>query len=135
LVRFDNAAVFSTRQTITLASELFLPRNVTIDGPDPANQHVTISGNNVSRVFSIQPGKTATIRDLTILGGLNANGGGVYNDHGTLTLINMTISGNSASLGGGVYNNGTTSGSALLTIINSTISGNTANAAGGGVYN
>src|SRR5205807_3664798 len=114
-----------------------LARNMTIDGPDPATQHVTITGNNASRVFGLNSGKTATIRDLTILGGLGINGGGVYNDHGTLTLLNLTISGNTASIGGGVTNDAATSGSASLTITNSTITGNTANSGGdgGGVYN
>src|SRR5205807_5174273 len=137
-ITFDTAGTFSTPQTITLSlGQLSLARNMTIDGPDPATQHVTITGNNASRVFGLNSGKTATIRDLTILGGLGINGGGVYNDHGTLTLLNLTISGNTASFGGGVYNDGATSGSASLTITNSTITGNTANSGGdgGGVYN
>jgi CSLREA domain-containing protein len=139
-ITFDTAGVFSTPQTITLSlGQLSLGRNVTIDGPDPANQHVTISGGNASRVFNLNSGKTATIRDLTITGGLGINGGGIYNDHGTLTLLNLTIGGNTAntaSFGGGVYNDGSTSGSATLTITNSTISGNLANSGdGGGVYN
>jgi len=137
-ITFNTAGVFATPQTITLSlGQLTLARNVTIDAPDPATQHVTISGNNATRVFGLNAGKTATIRDLTITGGLGINGGGVYNDHGTLTLLNLTINGNTASFGSGVYNDGATSGSAALTITNSTITGNTANSGGngGGVYN
>jgi len=142
-ITFNTAGVFATPQTITLSlGQLTLARNVTIDAPDPATQHVTISGNNATRVFGLNPGKTATIRDLTITNGLGINGGAVYNDHGTLTLLNLTIGGtapataNTASLGAGVYNDGATSGSASLTITNSTISGNVANSGdGGGVYN
>src|SRR5205807_3031165 len=45
-ITFDTAGTFSTPQTITLSlGQLSLARNVTIDGPDPATQHVTVSGN------------------------------------------------------------------------------------------
>jgi len=135
-ITFDTAGVFATAQTITLSlGELSVGRNVTIDGPDAAINHVTVSGNNASRVFNINSGKTVTIREMTITGGNNVgNGGGILNDHGTLTLNNMTISGNAGSSGGGVHVDGTTSGSASLTVSNSTISGNTSTASGGGIH-
>ncbi len=141
---FDTAGTFSTPQTITLSSQLTIGAividDVTIDGPDPATQRVTINGGGTTRLFTIQSGKTATIRDLTITGGsapvLNNSGGAIYNDHATLTLIGVTVSGNTAGLGGGIYNDGGSGGSATLTIVNSTISGNTANTGdGGGIYN
>ncbi len=66
-------------------------------------------------------------------------GGGIYNYRGTLSIVGSTISGNTAdddfSAGGGIYN------SATLNITNSTISGNKARAIsvngsyGGGIYN
>src|SRR5205085_7432114 len=97
-ITFNTAGVFATPQTITLSSELSINRNLTIDGPDAANQHVTVSGNNVTRVFNIQSGKTDTIQDLTITGGKVTGvnkGGGVLNS-GTLTLTNVTLNGNSS---------------------------------------
>src|SRR5262249_19741850 len=137
-ITFDTAGVFSTPQTITLLSELTIGTSVTIHGPDLLTQQVAInSGNSTCRLFKIQSGKTATIRDLKLTGGnvSASNGGAVWNDHGTLTLINLDITGNSASVnGGGVYNDATTSGSATLNIINSTLRTNNA-AAGAGVYN
>ncbi|MFN2577805.1 MAG: choice-of-anchor Q domain-containing protein [Pyrinomonadaceae bacterium] len=120
---------FENGGTIVLGSELTIGRNLTIDGPDAANQKVTVSGNNVSRVFNIQSGKTDTIRDLTISGGNTANqGGGILND-GTLTLINCTVSGNTAQAGGGILNTG------MLTLTNSTVCNNSVNLAGGGILN
>ena len=140
-ITFDTAGTFATPQTITLAGELVIDKNLTIDGPDAAGNHVTINGGGAGRVFKIQPVITATIRDLTISGGLvtGANvGGGILNDHGALTLTNVTVSGNTASSGGGIYSDGTASGSASLTITNSTISGNLSSSTvvggGGGVY-
>jgi hypothetical protein len=135
-ITFATAGVFATPQTITLSNQLTIGSdNVTIDGPDPATQRVTISGGGTSRLFSTQAGKTATIRDLTLTGGSGANGGAIYNDHGTLTLSGVTVSNSTASFGGGIYNDGRSPGSATLTILNSTISGNTTNFAdGGGIY-
>jgi co-chaperonin GroES (HSP10) len=140
-ITFD-AAVFATPQTITLTSgELLITKNLTIDGPNAATSRVTITGGSSSRAFNIQPGKTVTLRDLTVSGSTASGvspanlGGAIYNDHAVVNLVNMAISGNTADSGGGVYNNGTTSGSATLTIINSTLSGNTAAASGGAVFN
>jgi CSLREA domain-containing protein len=132
-ITFNTAGVFATPQTITLSlGELSVAKNVTIDAPDAAGNHVTVTGNNASRVFNINSGKTVTIRDLSIIGGNSAgNSGGGISNSGTLTINNSTISGNTTSnSGGGIFN---VAGS-TLTITNSTISGNTANT-GGGVAN
>jgi hypothetical protein len=67
----------------------------------------------------------------------HTNGGGIFNDTGTLSLNNSTVSGNSASPscqgrglcvgdGGGIFNNNGT-----MTISNGTISKNSANESGG----
>ncbi|HEY5838171.1 MAG TPA: cadherin-like domain-containing protein, partial [Pyrinomonadaceae bacterium] len=143
-ITFDTAGTFSTPQTIILSSELTIGlnpglENVTIDGPDPATQRVTIAGGGGSRLFRTQSGKTATIRDLTLTGGSVAGdfGGAIYNDHATLTLSGLTVSGNTADFGGAIYNNGgppNGDGAATLTIVNSTISGNTASVGGGAIY-
>ncbi|HKO44150.1 MAG TPA: Calx-beta domain-containing protein, partial [Pyrinomonadaceae bacterium] len=136
-IMFDTAGVFATPQTITLSlGELSVATNVTIDAPDAAAQHITVSGNNASRVFQIQTGQTATISDITIANGNVTGGnsaGGILNN-GTLTLRSCTVSGNrAANAGGGISNNGA-NGTATLTIINSTISGNTAPSFGGGIF-
>ncbi|HKQ99532.1 MAG TPA: Calx-beta domain-containing protein [Pyrinomonadaceae bacterium] len=139
-ITFDTAGVFSTPQTITLTTgELLVTKNLTIDGPDSAANRVTINGNNASRVFHIQPGKTVTLRELTVTGGFASgsfpadSGGGILNELGTLTLNNMTLSSNTATFGGGVYNYGN-GGTASLTINNSTISGNHTVTHGAGIY-
>ena len=144
--------------TITLTSgELFLPANVTINGPGAGN--LSISGNNSGRVFHIGPSITVNISGLTIRDGLalggsigagiyienaaltlakctitnnqvnSGPGGGIHNDHGTLAVTNCTISNNRASNGGGIFNNFST-----LTVSNSTFTGNSASN-GGAIYN
>ncbi len=116
--------------TITLASALDkISDNVNITGLG-ANK-LTVSGNNAVGVFAINSGKTVNIDGLTIANGKANQGGGIFNDNGTLTLTNSTLAGNSASAGGGgIFNdNGT------LTLTNSTLAGNSASGGGGGIYN
>jgi hypothetical protein len=54
------------------------------------------------------------------LGGFvfSGNGGGIYNESGTMSVTNTTISGNSAAYGGGIYN------AAQMSVSSSTISSN-----------
>ena len=124
---FDGSA-----HTITLTTgELLVNKNVTITGPG-ANL-LTISGNNASRIFNIQSGKTVTISGLTLNNG-NAgggDGGGVLNG-GTLTLANCAVTGNTGGGNGGGVTNST---GGALTITGSTISGNTAIQGGAGILN
>ncbi len=110
---------------ITLASELVINKNLTIQGPG-ANL-LSISGNNVNRVFYIAPATVATLDGLTVTQGNGAgavssgSGGGIFNDQGNLTLTNSTVTGNSASGGGqagGIYNLGGTAAISRSTISN-----------------
>jgi hypothetical protein len=137
---FDST-VFNTAKTITLTSgELtILPDNssgfiktLTINGP--AQNLLSISGNNQSRIFNIERSSSVTINNLKII---NGNGGGsLFNGAGgallaqggaKLLLLNSVVSGNNVpGNGGGIY-----SGSANITIINSAIVNNTAFSAGG----
>jgi uncharacterized repeat protein (TIGR01451 family) len=128
-----NPAVFSTQQTIALSAQLELSNtalSTSITGPAA---RVIVSGGGTSRVLQADSGVVAALSGLTISGGsTTGDGGGLYNDGGTVTLTGITVSGNSASgRGGGMFNTkrGTT------TIINCSISGNSATKGGGGLYN
>ena len=110
---------------ITLAgTKLTVERDVTIDG----GSGVTISGNNLSSVFYVNSGVSATFTGLTITGGNTLyEGGGILN-RGTLT-IDGTISNNRANgPGGGIHNTGTVTVSGTI-INNTTVTG------GGGISN
>jgi hypothetical protein len=87
---------------------------------------VTISGNNLARLFTVMPGVTNfTLNGLTISGGQDANGGGLYIDQGaTVVLTNCTFTGNRAAGANGVSGAVGSSGG-----ING---GNGGNGAGGG---
>ncbi|NET97035.1 MAG: hypothetical protein F6K05_29565, partial [Okeania sp. SIO1H2] len=131
-------------QTIALASELLIDKNLTIDG-DETNP-VTIDGggaaNGQFRVFNVDDGNAnnqaqVTIDGVNITGGFafgsnatNAgDGGGIFNNE-NITISNAVITGNTASGdGGGFYNNDL----GTANVINTTISNNEANYNGGGV--
>ena len=132
-------AVFSTPQTITLGgTELTVANNGTLGINGTGASQLTVSGNNLSRVFSIDTGANVTINGITVTSGNgigtngSGDGGGFYN-LGTLILNNTTVGNSSAAnTGGGISNFGT---NGVLTLINSTVSGNSAAANGGGIYN
>ena len=122
--------------TITLASELLIRNNVTIEGSG-----ITISGNDSTRVFRIDEdddggnsidSTAVTLRNLTITDGQTGTGGanrgaGILNE-GNLTLENVTVDGNVANTdAGGIASFGD------LTLRNSTISNNSAQGTGGGI--
>jgi predicted outer membrane repeat protein len=124
-------------QTITLSGGVLdITPSLTITGPGASN--LTISGNNLDRVFLVgqiwspNASQVVSISGLTISGGNQVYGGGILN-FGTLTVSNCVFSGNTggSSGGGAIYN--VTS----LTVNNSTFSGNSASqlGAGGGINN
>jgi hypothetical protein len=139
--------------TITLASELVVDKNVTINGPG-ANV-LTVGGNNTFRLVNITlpASGTATIQGLSFTGGradpggAGTNGGAIeFNSVGTLNLNNCEFFANTKTAAGDVifssaaarlningctFRNNTTEvvihlGSTPATIVNSTISNNTA---------
>ena len=128
----DDNITFSVSGTITLGSQLPDIANASTAGKltiDGTGQNITISGNNLVRVFQVLNGADLTLKNLTISNGKASLGGGIFNA-GTLTLTNSTLSNNFAGGGGGILN----TGSGTVTITNSTLSNNSA-ADGGGIAN
>ncbi len=118
-------------QTITLSGEqLKISKSLSIDA-SMLVKGITISGDDLSRVFRIADGTTVELNGLRITGGRwSNNGGGIHSSADKLTVRNCTIDGNQANLGAGIYNfNATT------TVINSTMTNNVATANGGAIYN
>lgn len=115
----------SVSGTILLSSSLpTITSALTIDGPGEAI--LSLSGQNMHRIFFINSIGTVTINDLTLTngrakggnGGNGASGGGggagmggaIFHENGELILNFLTLSGNAANGGnGGVYNNPSTS--------------------------
>ena len=133
IIEFD-PTVFSGTRTITLGgTELSITNNGSLAINGTGANFLTVSGNNLSRVFSVSAGANVTIDNLRVSGGNRSagQGAGIYNA-GTLVLSNLNITGNTAGTnnGGGIFNDGALS---QLTLNNSIVTNNTGN--GGGLYN
>ncbi|MCE7698618.1 MAG: hypothetical protein K8E24_007205 [Methanobacterium paludis] len=105
-------------------SGININKNMAIIGEN--EQNTIIDGRQIGDpIFSIVPGVTVTISNLTLTNNVAAYGGAIYND-GSLTVTNSTFKGNSAYNddqicgGGAIYNDGS------LTVTNSTFEGNIA---------
>ena len=102
----------------------------TISGPGAGQ--ITVSGNNASGIFYVEPtnsGDPVSISGLTISGGNSGFGGGISATYAALTVSDSVISGNnSSSEGGGIAVDG-----GSLTVIGSTVSGNVGDR-GSGIY-
>jgi len=115
--------------TITLGSSLDITdaHPLVIDG----GSVITVSGNNLVRVFLENTSSTLTLQNITVSNGNipTSDGGGIYVQNGTLNVINSAFSGNSAPLGygGGIASRGT------LTITDSFFSSNTGYWYGGAI--
>lgn len=140
--------------TITLVSgQLAITKNLTLDASNLPSG-VAISGDDDTRVFDIQAGKTVVMNKLQIIDGEVAGDGGGIRNAGTLTLNNCEVFSNESSDdGAGIFSSGpltlnatvvssNASGSTggglvaegLLTLTGCTIIGNTASSNGGGLY-
>src|SRR6266508_2417511 len=128
-ITFDASLV---GQTITLTSTLLIDKDLTMDGSGLSSR-VSISGNNNVSVFLVGPGVTVTIKSLIIRNGKATNGGGIYNNGGTLKVTDSLFTANSAisnpyvvgnGEGGAIYSQG------ILTLTNTTFDGNTASRGG-----
>lgn len=111
---------------LSTSGEIAINKDLTIAGPGARN--LTISGNNLSRVFNNISASTK-IGGVTISGGSATDGGAILNS-GNLDLDNVTLSGNSATdKGGAIHNYGS------LALYGSTLAGNSATNAGGAIFN
>jgi predicted outer membrane repeat protein len=109
---------------ITLeASAIPLTGKITITGQG------TISGNNLSKLFQINPGANVTLGPGLTLEAAEPNFGAISNG-GTLTVLNCSFTGNVATVAGGaIYNTG------ILIVSGSTFLGNSAGQRGGAIDN
>ncbi len=106
-----DTVLFSTSlfgSTITLTSgAISLNKDVRIIGL--GDDSTIISGNNSSRIFTIDTGVVARFERMTLTQGLSADSGGAVFNKGALSLQYCVIDDNSAKFGGSIYNNGSLS--------------------------
>lgn len=133
VVNFD-VSVFNIPRTIVLnGSELNVASNGTLTINGTLANSLTISGNNASRVFFVQPNATLRLNGATITGGNgigqepNFGGGAIIVYSGTLIINSCYFTGNTTTgYGGAIY----AFFQATLSITSSTLSGNSAGTGG-----
>lgn len=105
-------------------------KSITICGVTGSDSDI-LNGEQKGSVLTIGMTKPVTIKNLTIMNGKAANGGGINISAGTIKLeTGAKISGNTVSKnGGGIFING----KGICTMSGGEISGNTANDSGGAV--
>jgi len=95
------------------------------------NGETILDANHQNRVFTINNLAESTIKNLTIINGVAANGGGIYLCDSSPTFEKVLVTNNSATnFGGGVYCGKISDPE----FINTTISENSADSNGGGIY-
>ncbi len=104
-----------------------LTKNVTIDG----GRKVTMDGNELHQIFTINSAIEVTIRGLTFTSAASttSNGGAISNDKGTLNVQNSLFTDNDSEKNGGAI----ASKDGVLNILNSTFTNNSA-VLGGAIY-
>jgi CSLREA domain-containing protein len=162
---FD-ATIFASAQTITLGGTPLTINSTTTAGKlaitGTGANLLTVSGNNLNRVFvnnggdltfsgltvsrgnanggdggGISNSGIMTITDSTIRDSVGNFGGGINNIDNTgnvITMTNVTVTGNSAFGGGGIRNGGN-GGGGTVTLLNSNVFGNSSGNQGGGIFN
>ena len=96
--------------TLTLGSELFIGKSLTLNGAgsgDTIIQAAASSGDATHRVFTVQTGNMVTISGVMVRNGKSdgVGGGGILN-YGDLTLTDSAVTDNTAvnGQGGGIFN-------------------------------
>jgi hypothetical protein len=122
-------------QTILLASQLDITKNLVIDGSG-LTPRISISGNNAVRIFNVNSNRIFTLKSLIVRDGKTTGtsyttfGGALFANSGTtLSIDNTLFTNNSAYSAGAIY----LSPSATASITNSEMTGNEANTAGGAI--
>lgn len=112
----------------TAPDQLVIDSAITINGQ--GHDQLTISGNDLTRVFVVNSGLNVEFDGLTITKGkvaVGLDGGGIYN-LGFLVLDGVVLHDNEAGRqGGGIYS----ANGSRLRLIDTTVSGNSASEAGG----
>ena len=105
-VEQGGVAVLTNCPTLVITNTVVIANDVTI----VAETNVILAGNSLTRLFTVLPGGSLTLSNLTLLSGLSTAGGAIYIEKGgTVTTFNCTFQGNIAA---GVSGLSGTSGSA-----------------------
>ena len=129
----DDLTIIGSGAATTIITTTVVDRIFHVISPTVVIQNLTISGGNSGSNGGglFNNGGTVSLINVTLTNNFSDGGGGIFSQNGNTTVLSSTVSNNNAqsSLGGGIYFN-----TGVLTVSNSTISNNTAPTGGGGLY-
>lgn len=147
VIGFDTEGAFGSPQTIGLLSQLVLDDDRTIEGPGAGS--LTVSGNNLARVFRVDGGADVRLSGLTMADGvapvetfeitggpfpLRLGGCVLVTSAGRLTLEAAVLTGCAAPAGGQLAaGGGIANFEGTLIVRDTEITGNSADNGGGGI--
>jgi hypothetical protein len=129
----DECATIALEEGATYTENVTVGRDLTIEG-----RCSTIDGGGSGSTLVVEGGATVVVRDLSIVGGLAPEGGGIYNA-GTLLLERCRVSENRAegspARGGGIHSLGDLELRASFVTLNESVGsdGSSTRALGGGI--
>lgn len=88
-----NYVTFACAGTITLSSPIVIANDTTLDA---SGREVTISGNNITRLFTVAAGATLRLTNINLIAG-KANPGGAIHNRGTVFATDCLFAGNNAT--------------------------------------
>ena len=110
-------------EAISLASELVVDRDVMIEGP--GMDTLAVSGNNITRVFSVAPDAHVSIRGLSVVNGrCDGCAGGAIHNAGDVSLAEVRLSGSQVTGDGSSGNGGAIANFGRMTVTGSLIDHN-----------
>jgi hypothetical protein len=89
--------------TIILNSEITVDDDFSVIGLGVDN--LSISGNNVSRIFSISSGVSLSLSGLSLINGYSSSNGGAFLNNGDLLLENINFAGNKNGVNSKAFTN------------------------------
>jgi hypothetical protein len=100
VIQFDPSL---SNSTIVLNSEIAVNQNFSVIGL--GINSLSISGNNASRIFSINTGVTFSVSALSLINGYSSSNGGAFLNNGDLQLENINFAGNKNGLTSKAFTN------------------------------
>src|SRR5262249_26787192 len=121
-LNLDIGKYFGPGKTMAAMAVLPISKSLTINGPGPKSNDLTISGSKHTNIFTIAQNVTVSISNLTIADGISGGGpaGAAISNAGIFSGTNLTFQNHENQMGGSVIENEGT-----MTITNSTIYGTT----------
>jgi len=96
---------FTGNCTYSLLDTIVISNHAVLNG---SGHNIRVSGQDIVRLFSVQPGISFSVQHVTLMNGRSTEGGAILNDGGTVSLVDCVLANNAvadgAAQGGAILN-------------------------------